>query len=75
MYNVVGDCSQDEEDEAKPVTMKFARQETEEAKARRLRSFGYLQKKREEESWINISYHDINVSKLFLFDIRGPSWL
>lgn len=55
-----GDFSQDEEDEAKPVTMKFARQETEEAKARRLRSFGYLQKRREEEPWINISYHDIN---------------
>ncbi|XP_063444434.1 DNA-directed RNA polymerase III subunit RPC5-like [Mytilus trossulus] len=55
-----GDMSQDEEDEAKPVTMKFARQETEEAKARRMRSYGYLQKKRNEESWIHVEYHGVN---------------
>lgn len=58
---ILGDMSQDEEDEAKPVTMKFARQETEEAKARRMRSYGYLQKKRNEESWIHVEYHGVNV--------------
>lgn len=57
----LGDASQDDEEEAKPVTMKFARQETEEAKARRMRSFGYLQKKRDEEPWIDVTYHGIDV--------------
>ena len=42
--------------------MKFARQETDEAKARRLRSFDYLQKKQEEESWVKMEFHGIDVS-------------
>ncbi|OWF55981.1 DNA-directed RNA polymerase III subunit RPC5-like [Mizuhopecten yessoensis] len=56
-----GESSQDEaEEEAKPVTMKFARQETDEAKARRLASYAYLQKKQEEEPWRPLQFYDIN---------------
>ncbi|XP_033749555.1 LOW QUALITY PROTEIN: DNA-directed RNA polymerase III subunit RPC5-like [Pecten maximus] len=56
-----GESSQDEaEEEAKPITMKFARQETDEAKARRMASFDYLQKKQEEESWHPLQFYNIN---------------
>ncbi|XP_069124051.1 DNA-directed RNA polymerase III subunit RPC5-like [Argopecten irradians] len=56
-----GESSQDEaEEEAKPVTMKFARQETDEAKARRMASFDYLQKKQEEEAWRPLQFYNIN---------------
>ncbi|KAK3600874.1 hypothetical protein CHS0354_019221 [Potamilus streckersoni] len=55
-----GESSQDEvEEEAKPVTIKFARPESAEAKARRLASFEYLNKKREEERWVNVDYYGI----------------
>lgn len=70
MVFVAGESSQDEaEEEAKPVTMKFARQETDEAKARRLASYDYLKKKQEEEAWCQLQYNDINVCK------RNPWWL
>ena len=60
--SVFVDGSQDEEEEeAKPVTMKFARQETEEAKARRMASYDYLQRKREEEAWLPLRFHTIEV--------------
>lgn len=49
--------SQDEEDEAKPLTVKFARPETERAKAQRLSSFKYLEKKKAEESWKNVQFY------------------
>ncbi|XP_068672211.1 DNA-directed RNA polymerase III subunit RPC5-like isoform X1 [Montipora foliosa] len=48
--------SQDEEDEAKAVTVKFARPETEKAKAQRLSSFKYLEKKKAEEPWTNVQF-------------------
>ncbi|XP_060071471.1 DNA-directed RNA polymerase III subunit RPC5-like isoform X2 [Ylistrum balloti] len=56
-----GESSQDEaEEEAKPIAMKFARQETDEAKARRLASYDYLQKKQEEEAWHRLHFYNIN---------------
>lgn len=57
----IGESSQDEEEEVKPVTVKFAHQESEEAKARRMASFDYLQKKQQEEMWQQLEYHNINV--------------
>ena len=60
---VLGDSSQDEaEDDAKPVTVKYARPESEVAKARRLGSYEYLHKKHEEEPWVPLRYHNIHVS-------------
>lgn len=59
-----GESSQEEEEEeAKPVRLKFARHETVEAKARRMASYDYLQKKREEEQWINVKHHSIDDDK------------
>lgn len=57
----IGESSQDEEEEVKPVTVKFAHQESEEAKARRMASFDYLQKKQQEETWQQLEYNNINV--------------
>ena len=58
-----GDSSQDEaEEEAKAVTVKFSRPESEVAKARRLASFNYLQKKQQEEAWVPLRYHNTYVS-------------
>ena len=54
--------SQDEEEEVKAVTVKFARRETEEAKARRLASYEYLRKKQEEELWVSLNHHDVQDS-------------
>ncbi|XP_020608714.1 DNA-directed RNA polymerase III subunit RPC5-like [Orbicella faveolata] len=48
--------SQDEEEEAKPLTVKFARPETERAKAQRLSSFKYLEKKKAEELWKTVEF-------------------
>ena len=54
-----GEESQDEEPEAKAVTVKFARRETAESKARRLASYDYLRKKQNEEAWIKLRHHPI----------------
>ncbi|XP_060603033.1 DNA-directed RNA polymerase III subunit RPC5-like [Ruditapes philippinarum] len=52
-----GDSSQDEgEEEAKAVTVKFARPESDIAKARRLASFGHMQKLQEEEAWVPLRF-------------------
>ncbi|XP_067671933.1 DNA-directed RNA polymerase III subunit RPC5-like isoform X1 [Haliotis asinina] len=56
----VGDSSQDEmEEEAKPVTVKFARHESEEAKARRMASYEYLKQRMNEEPWVQVECHGI----------------
>ncbi|XP_064614481.1 DNA-directed RNA polymerase III subunit RPC5-like [Liolophura sinensis] len=52
-----GENSQDEEEEVKAVTVKFARPESAEAKARRMASYDYIQGKRAEEAWVHVSYH------------------
>ncbi|XP_052262811.1 DNA-directed RNA polymerase III subunit RPC5-like isoform X2 [Dreissena polymorpha] len=55
-----GDSSQDEaEEEATAVTVKFARPESDAAKARRLASFSHLQRKQEEESWLPLHYYNV----------------
>ncbi|KAK2564331.1 DNA-directed RNA polymerase III subunit RPC5 [Acropora cervicornis] len=51
--------SQDEEDEAKAITVKFARPETEKAKAQRLSSFKYLEQKKAEEPWTNVQFFNL----------------
>ncbi|XP_066026636.1 DNA-directed RNA polymerase III subunit RPC5-like isoform X2 [Pocillopora verrucosa] len=50
--------SQDEEEEAKPLTVKFARPETERAKAQRLSSFKYLEQKKAEEPWKTMEFYN-----------------
>ena len=49
-----------EEDEAKPVTVRFARRETDEARARRIASYEYVNRRREEERWISMTYHQMD---------------
>ncbi|XP_067931838.1 DNA-directed RNA polymerase III subunit RPC5-like [Watersipora subatra] len=56
LLDIDKDNSQDEE-EAKTVTVKFARQETSEQKSRRIKSYDYLKKKESEESWSHFRYH------------------
>lgn len=55
------ESSQDEEEEVKAVTVKFARQETSEQKSRRMKSFDYLTKKQSEERWVPCTYQKIQV--------------
>lgn len=50
---------EEEEPEAKAVTVKFARRETQEAKARRMASYEYISKKRDEEPWIHVHHHHV----------------
>ncbi|GAB1607650.1 DNA-directed RNA polymerase III subunit RPC5-like [Argonauta hians] len=59
-----GESSQEEEEEeAKPVRLKFARHETVEAKARRMASYDYYQSRREEEQWVEVTYHSLHDDK------------
>lgn len=59
-----GDSSQDEgEEEAKAVTLKFARPESDAAKARRLASYGHMKKLQDEEEWIPLRYNNTMVYK------------
>ena len=51
--------AEEEEDEAKTVQVKFARRETEEARARRMASYEYVSKRREEEPWVHVRHHHI----------------
>ena len=59
---VSGDSSQEEEDDAQQVTVKFARPESAEAKARRLASYNYVQRRREDEHWQTLTYHSSEVT-------------
>ena len=52
-----GDMPQDED--AKPVMVRFAPVETEEAKARRMASYEFVQSRRSKESWVNVQHHPI----------------
>ena len=66
LYSIVakchsGDSSQDEEEEVQAVTVKFARPESEEAKARRLASYEYIQHRLEEDPWCPLTYHNLDV--------------
>nr|XP_046232947.1 DNA-directed RNA polymerase III subunit RPC5 [Scatophagus argus] len=56
--NEGGDSSQDEaEEEAKAITVRFARPESEQARQRRIQSYEFLQKKQAEEPWVHLHYH------------------
>ncbi|XP_061562533.1 DNA-directed RNA polymerase III subunit RPC5 isoform X1 [Phycodurus eques] len=58
--NEGGDSSQDEgEEEAKAISVRFARPESEQARQRRIQSYEFLQKKQAEEPWIHLQYHGI----------------
>ncbi|XP_042364148.1 DNA-directed RNA polymerase III subunit RPC5 [Plectropomus leopardus] len=58
--NEGGDSSQDEaEDDAKAITVRFARPESEQARQRRIQSYEFLQKKQAEEPWVHLHYHGV----------------
>ena len=44
------------------LQVRFARPETDRAKAHRLSSFRYLEKKQSEESWIDLNHYSIQVT-------------
>lgn len=59
-----GDSSQDEaEEEAKAITVRFARPESEQARQRRIQSYEFLQKKHAEEPWVHLRYHGLKDSR------------
>lgn len=65
VLNGAGESSQDEGgEEAVPVNMKLSRGESEEFKARRMASYEYVNQKREEERWINVTHHTSEVGFL-----------
>lgn len=56
--NEGGDSSQDEaEEDAKAITVRFARPESEQARQRRIQSYEFLQKRQAEEPWVHLHYH------------------
>ncbi|KAM4624424.1 DNA-directed RNA polymerase III subunit RPC5 [Polymixia lowei] len=58
--NEGGDSSQDEaEEEAKAITVRFSRPESEQARQRRIQSYEFLQRKQAEEPWAHLHYHGI----------------
>ncbi|KAF1373687.1 hypothetical protein PFLUV_G00241550 [Perca fluviatilis] len=58
--NEGGDSSQDEaEEDAKAITVRFARPESEQARQRRIQSYEFLQKKQAEEPWVHLHYHGV----------------
>ncbi|XP_071380086.1 DNA-directed RNA polymerase III subunit RPC5 [Centroberyx affinis] len=58
--NEGGDSSQDEaEEEAKAITVRFSRPESEQARQRRIQSYEFLQKKQAEEPWVHLHYHGV----------------
>ncbi|XP_053196963.1 DNA-directed RNA polymerase III subunit RPC5 [Scomber japonicus] len=62
--NEGGDSSQDEaEEEAKAITVRFARPESEQARQRRIQSYEFLQKKQAEEPWVHLHYHGVKDSR------------
>uniref|UniRef100_A0A8C6USM2 Polymerase (RNA) III (DNA directed) polypeptide E n=1 Tax=Neogobius melanostomus TaxID=47308 RepID=A0A8C6USM2_9GOBI len=62
--NEGGDSSQDEaEEDAKAITVRFARPESEQARQRRIQSYEFLQKKHAEEPWVHLRYHGLKDSR------------
>ncbi|XP_061787772.1 DNA-directed RNA polymerase III subunit RPC5 [Nerophis lumbriciformis] len=58
--NEGGDSSQDEaEEEAKTISVRFARPESEQARQKRIQSYEFIQKKHAEEPWIHLQYHGV----------------
>ena len=50
----------DEEETAQAVTVRYARRETDHAKARRLASYQYMKKKQEEELWVSLTHYPLS---------------
>uniref|UniRef100_A0A8D3D6F0 DNA-directed RNA polymerase III subunit RPC5 C-terminal domain-containing protein n=1 Tax=Scophthalmus maximus TaxID=52904 RepID=A0A8D3D6F0_SCOMX len=62
--NEGGDSSQDEaEEEAKAITVRFARPESEQARQRRIQSYEFIQRKQAEEPWVHLHYHSVTDSR------------
>uniref|UniRef100_UPI00398F3D95 DNA-directed RNA polymerase III subunit RPC5 isoform X2 n=1 Tax=Pristiophorus japonicus TaxID=55135 RepID=UPI00398F3D95 len=62
--NEAGDSSQDEaEDDAKQITVRFSRPESEQARQRRIQSYEFLQKKQAEEPWYYLHYCGVKDSR------------
>ncbi|XP_039696178.1 DNA-directed RNA polymerase III subunit RPC5 isoform X4 [Pteropus medius] len=59
-----GDSSQDEaEEDAKQITVRFSRPESEQARQRRVQSYEFLQKKHAEEPWVHLHHHGLRDSR------------
>lgn len=61
-FRFVGYNSPGEEEEAKPITVKFARPETDRARKAREKSFKFMQQKMAEEPWTKVQFHHFGVS-------------
>ena len=55
--------------------VKFARPETEKAKAQRLSSFKYLEKKKAEEPWTNVQFFNPQVQNNYSTFTSSNRWL
>lgn len=64
MFDFPVESSQEEEEEVKAVTVKFARQETAEQKSRRMKSFDYLTKEQGKERWVPCTYQRLQVGSM-----------
>ncbi|XP_023210358.1 DNA-directed RNA polymerase III subunit RPC5-like [Centruroides sculpturatus] len=53
----VDDPSQDEEEEAHKVTVRFAGPDSDKARQARERSYNYIQQQLANEPWVNVKYH------------------
>ena len=51
------DSESDEEDRPQQVTVRFSRSESDKSKSLREKSFGFLQKKNAEETWVPTEFH------------------
>lgn len=49
----------DYDEEAKPVRARYVARETDEAKARRMASYEFLQKRHEDEEWVRMRFHGV----------------
>lgn len=66
MINFVSESEED--DSPEQITVKFARTETERSKAAREKSFGFLQKKNAEESWIQTPFYQFKSEESQVFN-------
>ncbi|XP_076333947.1 RNA polymerase III subunit E isoform X1 [Tachypleus tridentatus] len=66
--------SQDEEEEAKAVTVRFAGIETEKIKQARERSYSYHQQQMASEPWTNVNFHNLgsNLSDIEAMMLQCP---
>ncbi|XP_028409437.1 DNA-directed RNA polymerase III subunit RPC5-like isoform X1 [Dendronephthya gigantea] len=58
-----GDSQDEDEEKATALLVRFAKKETEQAKAQRLSSYKHLEKQMSEEPWTEVEYFGINDTK------------